>query len=295
MASVDYEKLHTANDVKRRLRHCDKKMRMQDNHDNEHIQRNLTSRNMQLVDRDYKDTCKLYDDILAHHDSMPNANRRKDRVTCFGLTIPIPDAVADDAGFALGVYDIICDQYGVQNILQMYTHVDEVHEYVDATTHDTRNSLRHIHCYVVPINDQGKLCGKDFSSKKNMMTINKSIDDMCVREYGCHFVNGSKQKSRDSVEHLKLLSQQKQIQQQQQQLQEQQQQIQQQQIRIKQQQEAIQRGKAEYKQLQEQASELRECIPIAKQIRYNQRVAQAKQYNSDITNDNSITKDNPDD
>ena len=61
-----------------------------------------------------------------------------------------------------------------------------------------------MHMYIVPERD-GILNGKWFSSKANMLQVNNSIDDMCMREFGKPFMTGSKKKGK-SVEDLKRRS-----------------------------------------------------------------------------------------
>lgn len=208
MASVDFKKLHTAVDVKRVLRHCDKDMRVQDNHNNEHINKQVTSLNQQRP-RSYEDTCKLYDDIIAKHDEQPNANKRKDRVTCFALEIPCPAELAKDRKslrkWFMSVDKIMSDHCGKDNILQSYVHFDEVHTYKDAETGQDRESVPHVHYAVIPLIN-GKLNGKQFSNKKNMITLNDRIEDMTERDFGVHWATGSKRKSKKEVETLKLQS-----------------------------------------------------------------------------------------
>lgn len=203
MASVNFEKLKSPQEVKSVLRHCDTRERMKHEHNNEHINKDLTKYNMQLK-RNYRNTCKLYDERIEMLDNTTNKNKRKDRVTCFGLEIPIPASVSDsDTGhFANNVYKILRERYGDENILQLYVHVDEKHNYVDAETKEIKTSLNHIHAYVIP-ERCGQLVGKQFSSRANMISLNNAIHEMCLHDFGCAFMDGSKRKSRKEVEELK--------------------------------------------------------------------------------------------
>lgn len=207
MASVNFEKLKTAQEVKAMLRHCDKEERMTTNHSNLDIDKNVTSLNEQFDDMGYKDSCCLYDERIAYLDSLEGANKRSDRVTCFGLEVPAPADmnVADEHAWFEKVYDIIAEQYGDDNIIGLYTHYDEKHTYIDAETGEERTSRDHMHVYVVPEID-GKLNGKKFSSKRNMTKLNNSIQKMTQADYGLDFMDGSKRKSKESVETLKRKS-----------------------------------------------------------------------------------------
>ena len=110
------------------------------------------------------------------------------------------------------MYDIISEQYGEDNIIGLYTHYDEKHTYIDAETGKERTSRDHMHVYVIREID-GKLNGKKFSSKRNMTKLNNSIQKMTQADYGIDFMNGTKRKSKDSVETLKRRSEERAIEQ----------------------------------------------------------------------------------
>lgn len=203
MASVDFQKLHTPQDVKAVIMHCDKDERKVHNHSNTDIQKNLTGKNFQTKS-DYKTVCKKYDDKLRELDSKEGANLRKDRVTCFGLNIPLPNGLAekDQVNAANKILDIIRKQYPESELLGAYGHRDEIHDYVDAETKQKRTSMAHLHVCIMPIKN-GVLNGKWFSSRSNMTKLNNSIHDMFRNDYGLQFMDGSKAKSRKTMERIK--------------------------------------------------------------------------------------------
>ena len=204
MASVDFMKLHSSSEFKRVVRHCDKEMRFQDGHRNKDIHKEFTHKNTQLEKRGYKKVCRMYEEKLAALDKMQGANKRQDRVTAFALEIPAPLNIRDKdkpIWFAK-VYEIICMQYDYRNILQYYVHYDEVHEYVHAETGKAKISREHAHCIVIPEHD-GKLNGKWFSSRSNMIKLNNSIHEMTIMDFGLEFMDGSKKGSTKRVEQLK--------------------------------------------------------------------------------------------
>lgn len=203
MASVNFEKLKAAQQVKAMFRHCDGEKRLETNHSNIDINKLATPNNMQ-GNLDYDAACKRYDDRIAYLDSQPGANRRKDRVTCFGLNVPAPKDLKpeDEKAFFMEVLEIIKNQYGEDNIIQYYVHQDEKHKYINSETGEQCMSRSHMQCYVVPEHNN-KLNGKWFSSKSNMIKINNTIHKMALEKYGVMFMDGSKKKSRKTVEQLK--------------------------------------------------------------------------------------------
>lgn len=187
------------------LRHCDKEERMQSNHSNKQIDKSRTDDNLQFWG--YDEACGRYDARIAELDSVPGANVRKDRVTCFGLCVPMPeglDGLGDDRqmDWIEGVVRIVERQYGSENLVGLYYHEDEVHAYKDAETGKDRLSRPHLHFYMIP-EVKGKLNGKEFSNKRNMMKLNKDIHEMSKTYFGVDFMDGSKRKSKKEVETLK--------------------------------------------------------------------------------------------
>lgn len=81
-------------------------------------------------------------------------------------------------------------------------HQDEKHAYIHAETGERCMSRSHLQCYVVPEHN-GKLNGKWFSSRANMVKLNNSIHRMAQEQFGVMFMDGSKRKSRKTVEQLK--------------------------------------------------------------------------------------------
>lgn len=203
MASVNFEKFKIAQQVKAMFRHCDEEKRLETNHSNIDINKSATPNNMQ-GNLDYDAACKRYDERIAYLDSQPGANRRKDRVTCFGLNVPAPKDLKpeDERAFFMEVLEIIKNQYGEDNIIQYYMHQDEKHEYINSETGEQCMSRSHMQCYVVP-EHKGKLNGKWFSNKSNMIKLNNAIHRMAQEQFNVMFMDGSKKKSRKTVEQLK--------------------------------------------------------------------------------------------
>lgn len=199
MASVDFEKIKNITELKRKFRHCDRDARKVDNHSNLEIDKTRTYLNTQTAS--YTEICRKFDERLSILDSKPGANRRKDRVVCFGLELPVPKGLPKDRYAQwFGDVDVIMQDF--DGYLGLYVHYDEVHEYRDAETGDLKESRVHGHCFCIPEID-GKLNGKAFSNKQHMKALNDRIHQMSMDKYGVEFMDGTKRKSRKTVEELK--------------------------------------------------------------------------------------------
>lgn len=204
MASVDFMKFKSPAEFKRVARHCDKYERIIDGHRNQEIDKDLTDMNTQMPDRNYHKVCAMYEEAMEFLDAQPHANLRKDRVTCFGLEIPCPAELREScmAAWFEEVFELICEQYDIDNVLQYYVHYDEVHIYAHAETGRWTKSRVHAHCLIIP-EHEGRLCGKWFSSRENMIKLNNAIHEMSLMKYGVEFMDGSKKGSIKRVEQLK--------------------------------------------------------------------------------------------
>lgn len=211
MASVNYMKAKAPQDVKRVIRHCDKEMRQNDNHENKHIDKSVTARNLQYGGS-YSEVCNAYDKRIEYLDSLDGANKRKDRVSFFFLEVPLPEALMspeytdkDRVIWCGKVTSIVKSQYGAENVICGYIHMDEKHRYKNCETGKECESRYHMHIGCIPEHD-GKLNGKWFSSKANMINLNNAIHEMTQTEFGVQFMDGSKKKSGKSMNQMKLES-----------------------------------------------------------------------------------------
>ncbi len=199
MASVDFKKLKTPRDVAAMMRHNDAIERTKHKHANKDIDITRSNLNTQWLPLDYKQTLERYESRIKQLDETTNTNKRKDRVTCFSLCIPVPSEIGDSEKFSNDIKKLIEAEYGTDNIINGYLHRDEVHDYIDHGVWKT--SLEHLHILVVPEID-GKICGKKFSGKSAMITLNNKINDICLRKYGCSFLTGEPPQKK-TVEQLK--------------------------------------------------------------------------------------------
>lgn len=202
MASVDFKKIKGAGDAKAMLRHADAKERERHEHSNRELDKSLSYLNVDCLDvGSYTDKCNRYDSRIRELDDTTNTNKRADRVTLFGLNIPVPEGMdyKTAAHFCQDVTELLCETYGRNNVIAADTHFDEIHEYMDFG--EMRTSRAHLHAYVVPeIN--GQLNGKEFSSRKNMIQINKAIDELSRERYQMPFMTYETARKR-TVEELK--------------------------------------------------------------------------------------------
>ena len=73
MASVNFEKYKSAQSVKAVVKHCDKEQRqLTENHSNQDINKNMSCKNLQYSNTNYKSTCKRFDDRIAFLDTLEN-------------------------------------------------------------------------------------------------------------------------------------------------------------------------------------------------------------------------------
>ena len=125
-------------------------------------------------------------------------------MTLQNIEIPVPENLPrqDYNKWFCRVGEILCDAYGRDNFIDAQIHYDEEHEYIDAETHEKRMSRVHMHASVVPeIN--GQLNCKRMSGRANMRKLNNAIEKMTVSEFGCKFMDGSKKKSKQTINELK--------------------------------------------------------------------------------------------
>lgn len=139
----------------------------------------------------------------------PPKRVRKDRVTLVSFEVPVPDGLPadkEDQFFKLAFGEIARMCGGGKNCGVIRIHRDEVHEYLDPVTKETRTSRVHAHMVGIPyVKGKGVNC-KSFMSRQALRDIQKAIDDRCRQELGVAFMDGSRQRSRGKVEDLKIAS-----------------------------------------------------------------------------------------
>lgn len=206
MASANWTgaKAKGATEAKAIMRHCDRDEREKHEHANKDIDKSKTSRNWSIRGLSYADACKEYDDRIAALDAVPGSNRRKDRVTYIGIDVPAPAGLPKDQlrPWFGRVWEIFQEQ-SRNAAIEGWVHVDEVHDYIHNGQIVT--SREHMHIGAIPEVD-GRLCGKEFSSRRNINRLNRSIQEMSVNEFHTPWMDGSQKKNTETVESLKAKS-----------------------------------------------------------------------------------------
>lgn len=208
MASINWEKYKTSTEAKAHIRHNEKQCRERTKeHNNQHIDKGKTYLNYSLMHRSYAERCQIYDDVISDVQKRTKKALRKDAVTCLGLETAVPEQLPKNEiqAWFLSYHKILCNFFGVENIIDTDVHYDEQHEYIDPETHKKTMSRVHSHTLIVPRTSDGRLCCKEISSRKNIVELNRQIEEMSQREYGVQFNNG-KTARKKSVEQLKAES-----------------------------------------------------------------------------------------
>lgn len=209
MASVQFYKCKGASVAKSIMRHADADERLKHEHSNKDIDKSKTALNTSLYDLSYAEMCNRYDEAMQRYQSNSKRAIRKDAVTLLDAIVSVPsdlnDALTDM--WISDVVDIINKHYKADVVLDAKIHRDEIHDYVDPDTHKTVTSRVHAHIFVLPEINQ-RLCCKQFTSRQNIMSLNRRIDKMTHNLYGCKFMTGQKAHDRDfqTVEQLKRAS-----------------------------------------------------------------------------------------
>ena len=205
MASVNWVKMKTVQQVKAVLRHdCKDTREAAQTHTNRDLDKTLTGQNY-----GFNDSYTEARDAFQKRLETVTAGKtiRKDAVVGVGFSIPAPDRLpaAKEREWFGRVYEILGEKYGKDNICCFAVHTDERHAYIDPDSKERKMSRSHAQGIMVP-ETEGRLCAKDIVSRGRMIAINNAIDKMSQEEFGVQFMDGSKKKSRGSVETLKQRS-----------------------------------------------------------------------------------------
>lgn len=139
----------------------------------------------------------------------PPKRIRRDRVTMVSIEVPAPAGLPperEEEFFRAAFVEIGRFCGGAQNCGRIQIHRDEVHEYTDPVTRERKMSRVHAHCVCIPyVAGRGVNC-KAFTSRDRLRQIQQAIDSRCRRDFGIPYLDGSRQRSRGSVEDLKIAS-----------------------------------------------------------------------------------------
>lgn len=224
MASCNFNggKKSTKTEVKASMRH---NFRQNKNYSNQEINPELTPLNFDLTGRNYTQACSFLDQKIQELDQLPGQNKRKDRVILQEIVIATPERLPYDKReeWFREVYKIMeefnHDTYTSKDktitfaaeIVYASVHVDERHSYIDARTGMGKISRAHAHFGSLVTDSNGKFCGKFYSARARIQKLNKEIDRMSQERFGVKFMDGTQAKHLDTVEHLKIKSQQEEL------------------------------------------------------------------------------------
>ena len=180
---------------------------------NEHIDPARTHLNSVLMPRGVgretaaQELARLRARVAAIDAAEPPKRIRKDRVTLVSVEIPAPAGLPPEQEkkfFKEAAAEVAKFCGGIQNCGSIRIHRDEVHDYLDPVTRERRTSRVHAHMLCIPyMPGRGVNC-KSFMSRERLREIQKAIDARCRRVLGIPFLDGSRQKSRGTVEDLKI-------------------------------------------------------------------------------------------
>ena len=211
MAAVQFSggKLHGAAEAKAMMRHADADERLKHEHSNKDIDKSKTELNTSLYDLSYKEMCDLYDQRVQQYQNNATRKLRSNAVTLLDAIVSVPTDL-DDALTDAWISDVvqkINNHYKADVVLDAKIHRDEIHDYIDPSTHKTVTSRVHAHIFIFP-EVSGRLNCRDFTNRKNMTSLNREIDKMTHNLYNCRFLTGEQTVDRDflTVEQLKRKS-----------------------------------------------------------------------------------------
>lgn len=186
-------------------------------YENTHVNKTLSDRNSvrywrgvhdpeMTAQGEYK---RLQDRVAEIDKKEPPKRIRKDRVTMVGFEVPVPEGLPPEQEgrfFSIAYKEFAKMCGGAQNVSTLRIHRDEVHDYIDPATKDVKTSRVHAHCVGIPyVPGRGVNC-KAWMTRQALRDLQKRIDDRCRQELGIAFMDGSRQRSRGTVEDLKRLS-----------------------------------------------------------------------------------------
>lgn len=186
-------------------------------YENEHIDKSLSGRNSVRYWRGVHDPemtaqgeyQRLQDRVAEIDRKEPPKRIRKDRVTMVGFEVPAPEGLPPEQegrffSIAYKAFAKMCG--GPQNVSTLRIHRDEVHDYLDPVTKDVKTSRVHAHCVGIPyVPGKGVNC-KSWMTRAALRDLQADIDRQCRAELGIAFMDGSRQRSRGTVEDLKRYS-----------------------------------------------------------------------------------------
>ena len=174
------------------------------NYSNKDINPELTKYN-RYIGNSEQAKADLRQRIAEVDEILPPQRKRKDRVVTVSYVAPMPEGdytreqvEAFFTALAKGLFE----EFGKENFYGGAIHFDEVHEYTDVDG-TKKMSRPHLHLLAVPFVEGKGINGKDFLKKETYSKVNAIADKVCQEMFGKPYQDGSKQRSRGTVEQLK--------------------------------------------------------------------------------------------
>lgn len=190
-------------------KHLGKKERVELNHSNTHINKELSHLNYSIGCSDYNEALHSMNERTKEVDAvLPPKRIRKDRVTCCFLEVPCPRKITEQGRsdeFFRNIHELYRKFFGEENVHGTMVHKDEVHEYIDAHKKVKTMSLEHAHTLVSSFTPSKGINGKAFETKARLNALNKAVNAMCIQCFGISFNTGEKANN-EQLEVLKTKS-----------------------------------------------------------------------------------------
>lgn len=154
---------------------------------------------------DLKTSQKTIRETIAKIDKIrPPKRVKKDRKTVAELCVPAPREGTSQED-ALRFFQSVYDELGAAgyHVCGGAVHGDEVHDYIDPDDKQLHRSRLHMHVLIVPETAERGLNMKSWLTKARFRELNSLCDRVCERELGHPYQDGSKKRSRGTVEALK--------------------------------------------------------------------------------------------
>ena len=174
------------------------------NYSNKDINPELTKYNLYIGNSEQA-KAGLRQRIAEVDEILPPQRKRKDRVVTVSYVAPMPegDYTREQVkAFFTELTKGLCEEFGKENFYGGAIHFDEVHEYTDVDG-TKKMSRPHLHLLAVPFVEGKGINGKDFLKKETYSKVNAIADKVCQEMFGKPYQDGSKQRSRGTVEQLK--------------------------------------------------------------------------------------------
>jgi hypothetical protein len=201
MASVSITKHTMVSASSGQINHC---YRTHENYSNKDIDFERSSENIYLGCHNANEArIRLHERVDAVDAVQPPKRVKKDRVVCVEYELPAPRegmSENEQVRFLRGAYNKLVEEYG-EDIICGAIHGDEVHNYSDSTGQHV--SRIHLHVLGVPRTEEKGINGKAFLTRNKYREVNELMDELCIEMFGYPFQDGTKQKSRGTVEQLK--------------------------------------------------------------------------------------------